>query len=155
MAIEPAAMEPLPSTQPAGDPLVEPSLGDLFRELAQESSTLIRQEMELAKVELRDNVRAFAKDAGKIAVGGALLFVAFLILNAFLIVLIGDALDNYWLGALILGVIYLIIGGVMAMSGKKGLQRDDFKPSETLRTLREDKIWAQSEAHEMKRELTS
>ncbi|HET7275016.1 MAG TPA: phage holin family protein [Longimicrobiaceae bacterium] len=135
-------------------PRAEPSLGDLFKELARESSSLIRQETALAKAELRENFRSLAKDLAKLAVGGALLLLAFIILNAFLIVLIGDALDNYWLAALALGILYLLVGVGLVISGKNGLERDDLKPDMTLQTLRDDKAWVQEEVREIKRELS-
>ena len=147
------------TTGPAGANRIrgteEPSLGDLFRQLAQESATLIRQEMELAKVEMRENARAFAKDAAKIAIGGVLLLVAALVLTAFLAVLLGDLLGNYWLGTLIVGAVYAISGVAMLKAGQKGLQTDDMKPEHTIASLQEDKRWAQAEVEQVKRELTS
>src|SRR5690606_34140876 len=123
---------------PAAGP--EPSLGELFRELAQDSSTLIRQEAALAKNEMRDNVQAMAKDAVKLAIGGSILLVSLLVLTAFLVALLGDLLgDEYWLGALIVGLVYAMIGGVLLMSGKKGMQSDDLRPDQTIATLRQDK----------------
>lgn len=133
----------------------EPSLGDLFRQLAQESTTLIRQEMALAKVEMRENARSFAADAAKLAIGGALLLVATLVLTAFLAVLLGDMLDNYWLGTLIVGALYGIVGFIMLQRGKKGMEEDDLKPEHTIASLQEDKRWAQAEVQHVKRELSS
>lgn len=133
----------------------EPSLGELFRQLAQESTTLIRQEMELAKVEMRENLRSFTRDAMSLAIGGALLLVALLVLTAFLAVLLGDVLGNYWLGTLIVGALYAIAGFVMLQKGKKGLQHDDLRPEHTIASLQEDKRWAQAEVQQVKRELTS
>lgn len=157
-----------PHGTPSGDPTLldggvtrsaaeaEPSLGDLFRQLAQDSSTLIRQEMNLAKTELRSNFRSFAKDAVMLAIGGGLLLVALLVLTAFLVAALGDLLGNeYWLGALIVGATYALIGWVMLNKGKKGLQHDDLRPEQTLQSLQADKQWAQSEMQQVKRELTS
>jgi hypothetical protein len=133
----------------------DPSLGDLFRQLAQESTTLIRQEMELVKVEMRENARSFARDATKLAIGGGLLLVAALVLTAALAVLLGDLLGNYWLGTLIVGALYGIMGMVMMQRGKKGLETDDLKPEHSIASLQEDKRWAQAEVQQVKRELTS
>lgn len=134
----------------------EPSLGDLFKELAQESSTLIRQEIGLAKVEMRENVRKLGKDLVMLAIGGGILLVGLLVLTAFLVAGLGDMLgDEYWLGALIVGVVYALIGGVLLMRGKSGMQHDDLKPEQTLASLQDDKRWAKAEAQQVKRDLTT
>jgi uncharacterized membrane protein YqjE len=131
----------------------EPALGDLFRQLAQDSATLVRQEMALAKAELKSNVKSVARDAAMVAVGGILALVGATVLIAFLVVAVGDALDNYWLGALIVGVLFLLVGGILAMSSLKKLKSEDVAPTRTLETLKEDKQWLQSEIKQARRDL--
>lgn len=133
----------------------EPSLGELFRQLAQDSATLVRQEVALARAEMRQNVRKVGKDLAYLALGGAILLAGMLVLTAFLVVLIGDLIDNYWLGALIIGVIYAVIGAVLVSRGRANLQDGEIKPERTLDSLREDKDWAQAEVQQVKRGLTS
>lgn len=137
-----------PPPDPAG-----PGLGELFKQLAQDSATLVRQEMALAKAELRQNVKSLAKDAVMIAVGAVLAMVGGLVMVAFLVILLGDVLNNYWLGALIVGLLFLAIGGILAMSGMKKLQKEEVAPTRTLETLKEDKQWLQSEIKQARREL--
>jgi hypothetical protein len=141
-----------PAPTPTG---VEPSLGELFKQLAQDSTTLIQQEISLAKTEMRDNVRSFAKDVVLLAAGGAVLLVGALVLTAFLVALLGDLLNNYWLGALIVGAVYALVGFVLLKRGQKGMRHDDLKPDQALETLQADKRWAQREVQEVKRNLTS
>jgi uncharacterized membrane protein YqjE len=131
----------------------EPALGDLFRQLAQDSATLVRQEMTLAKAELKSNVKSVARDAAMVAVGGILALVGAIVLIAFLVVAVGDALDNYWLGALIVGVLFLLVGGILAMTSLKKLKNEDVAPTRTLETLKEDKQWLQSEIKQARRDL--
>jgi uncharacterized membrane protein YqjE len=131
----------------------EPALGDLFRQLAQDSATLVRQEMALAKAELKSNVKSVARDAAMVAVGGILALVGVTVLIAFLVVAVGDALDNYWLGALIVGVLFLLVGGILAMTSLKKLKNEDVAPTRTLETLKEDKQWLQSEIKQARRDL--
>ena len=131
----------------------EPALGDLFRQLAQDSATLVRQEMALAKAELKSNVKSVARDAAMVAVGGILALVGVTVLIAFLVVAVGDALDNYWLGALIVGVLFLLVGGILAMSNLKKLKHEEITPARTLETLKEDKQWLQSEIKQARRDL--
>lgn len=134
----------------AGD---EPALGDLFRQLAQDSATLVRQEMALAKAELRENVKSVARDAAKIAVGAVVAAVGALVMVAFLVLLLGDVVGKYWAGALIVGVLFVAIGGFLAMGAMKRLKKDTLAPEQTLQTLKEDKQWLQSETKRVRRDL--
>ncbi|CAN5782654.1 phage holin family protein [soil metagenome] len=133
----------------------EPPLGELFKQLAQDSATLIKQEMRLARAEMQDSIRTITRGAMMLAIGGGLLLIGLLALTAFLIVLLGQALLNYWLGALIVGLVYAVIGGILVMSGKNRLQEADLKPERTIQSLQEDKRWAQAEAQQVKRDMTS
>lgn len=131
----------------------EPQLGDLFRQLAEDSATLVRQEVALAKAELRENVKSVARDTAKIAVGAALAVVGALVLVLFLVLLLGDALGKYWLGALIVGVLFAAVGGFLAMGAMKRLKHDSITPDQTLQTLKEDKQWLQSEMQQVRKDL--
>lgn len=135
-------------------PETEASLGELFKQLAQDSATLVKQEVALAKVEMRENLRSATKDAAMIAVGGGILLVGLLVLTAFLVAALGDLLDNYWLGALIVGAVFVALGGILAKKYMGNLKQDDLKPDQTIQTLQEDKRWLQSEIQETRRELT-
>lgn len=131
----------------------EPALGDLIRQLAQDSATLVRQEVALAKAELQQNVKSAARDVVMIAVGGVLAMVGALSLVIFLILALGDAVNEYWLGALIVGVVFLLIGGLLAMINLKKLKHESMAPTRTLDTLKEDKQWLQSEIKQARRDL--
>lgn len=131
----------------------EPGLGELFSQLAQDSATLVRQEMALAKAEMTQNLKAAARDATMVAVGGGVALLGMLVLILFLVLVIGDALNEYWAGALIVGLLFLIIGGVLAMGALKRLKHDSLTPARTIDTLKEDKQWAQSEINQVRRDL--
>jgi uncharacterized membrane protein YqjE len=140
----------------AGDgrgPAAEPQIGDLFRQLAQDSATLVRQEMALAKAELRENVKSVARDTAKIAVGAVVAAVGVLVMVAFLVLLLGDVIGKYWAGALIVGVLLVAVGAFLAMGGMKRLKKDSITPDQTLQTLKEDKQWLQSEMQQVRRDL--
>jgi uncharacterized membrane protein YqjE len=139
--------------RPPGAPGPEPSLGELFKQLAQDSATLVKQEVSLAKAEMRENLRSATKDAAMIAVGGGLLLVGLLVLTAFLVAAIGDMLDNYWLGALLVGLVFVAVGGLLAKKNLNNLKKDDLGPGQTIQTLKEDKRWLQSEIQQAKKEL--
>lgn len=131
----------------------EPALGDLFRQLAQDSATLIRQEVALAKAEVRENVKGVARDAAKIAVGAVLAAVGALVMVAFLVLLLGDVVGEYWAGALIVGVLLVAIGAFLALGAMKRLKQDKLAPEQTIQTLKEDKQWLQSEMKQVRRDL--
>jgi uncharacterized membrane protein YqjE len=131
----------------------EPALGELFRQLAQDSAALVRQEMALAKAELRENVKTAVRDATMVAVGGGIALVGALVLVLFLVLALGDALNEYWLGALIVGAVFVIAGGVLAMGSLRRLKSDGLAPERTIQTLKEDKQWAQSEIRQVRQDL--
>ncbi|NLE81656.1 MAG: phage holin family protein, partial [Rhodococcus sp.] len=94
------------------------SITDLLRQLASESGNLVRQEMNLAKLEIKDTASQFARDGVKLALGAGLAATGGLALTAFLILVIGNILNAaYWAGALIVGVLFLLVGALIARSG--------------------------------------
>jgi len=130
--------------------------GDLLKRLGQNSAELIRGEMNLAKLEMKENISAYAGDAVKIGVGLALASVGGLALTAFLVLVIGNLLNGaFWAGALIVGGVFLLIGGIIAYSGIKDMKKRDLKPDQTLDMLQEDKRFIQREAKDFRREITA
>jgi len=118
----------------------------LLRELGDEIATLVRQEFELAKVEIAEKAKPAAVSVGMF--GGTALFAlgAFGALTAFLIALIALALP-LWASALIVTVVYGIVAGVLAMTGKKKMQEAaPLVPEQTAQTVKEDIEWAKTRA---------
>ena len=106
---------------PAQDPVGDRSLGDLISEVTQDLSTLMRQELELAKAELQQTATRAGKGAGMLggaAVAGyfVLLFVSIALWWA-----IGSATGLGW-SAVIVAVIWGVIGAVLAAMGRKSLR---------------------------------
>ncbi|CAN5309896.1 phage holin family protein [soil metagenome] len=133
----------------------EPSLGELFKQLAEDSAMLVRQEVALAKVEMSHNIKSAARSAAMVAVGGMIAFVGVLVLVAGIVILLGAALNNYWLAALIVGIVFLAIGGLLAMSNLNKLKAEELAPERTIQTLQEDKQWIQKEIKQVKTDLTT
>ena len=133
----------------------EPSLGELFRQLAEDSATLVKQEVALAKAEMSRNIKSAARDAVMVAVGAGVALLGVIVLLAALVILLGDALDNYWLGALIVGLVFLAIGGLIAVSNLNKLKHEELAPDRTIKTLQEDKRWLQNEIQQAKTDLTT
>lgn len=131
----------------------EPSLRELFRTLAEDSATLVRQEMALAKAEMTANAKAVARDSAMVAVGGSIAVIGALVLVAFLVLVAGELLGEYWAGALVVGLLFLIVGGVLAMKFLNNLKHESIAPERTVQTLQEDKQWAQNEVQRVRRDL--
>jgi uncharacterized membrane protein YqjE len=121
------------------------SIGGLVRDLAAETNTLVRQEIELAKAELSEKVRTAGKGAGMFGAAGVVALLALGSLTACVIALLATALDHVWLAALIVAVVYGAIAAVLAMRG-----RDEVKeaappvPDQTIETVKEDVEWAKT-----------
>jgi hypothetical protein len=133
----------------------EPQLRDLLKQLASEGSDLMRNEMALAKLEMRDMAREVAVDSAKLGAALGLALTGALALVAAAIIGLGHALDGrFGLSALIVGAIMLVIGGLMARGGMAGLKNMP-KPDQTVQTMKANKQWASREMKEFKEEIRS
>ena len=128
---------------PGGDPR---SLGDLFSELATETTTLVRQEIALASKEIREEIRTASKNVASIAAGGALAYAGLIVLLMGLGWLLGELLfDAEWLGLLIVGLVVALVGYALVKKGLDTLKQMDPAPERTIQTLKEDKEWLKNE----------
>ena len=132
-----------------------PSVGELLKRLSSDMGTLVSQEVHLAKAELRETAATAAKGAAKLGVAMTFAIAGLIALTAFLVIAIGDAIDNYWLAALLVGSVQLLVGVMLARSGIKSMKSPDMKPRETIASLHENKAWAGREARDLRREMSS
>lgn len=121
------------------------SLGELFSDLTREMSTLVRQEVALAKTEMTEKVSYVGKNAAMLVVGGALVYAAVLALIATCIIALANALP-WWLAALIVAVVVAIVGGVLAWLGVENLKKAQLAPTKTVDTIKEDATWIKQQA---------
>jgi Flp pilus assembly protein TadB len=117
------------------------SLGELFSELTQETTTLVRQEMRLAKAEMSQKASRVGKDVGFLAAGGAVAYAGLLAILAGAIYLLGLVIP-LWLSALLVGLVVAVVGYFLVRKGLDALKQEDLAPRETMETLKEDKEWA-------------
>ena len=127
-----------------------PSLGVLLRDLAEGSSSLIRQEVRLARLELSEVLDAVTTGTIQIVAGSVLLLLGVLSVLVGLILLGGDQWlrDRYWLAALIT---FVLAGGLALWFVSRGtslLSPRQLAPEQTVATLKEDTAW-------LKQQLTS
>jgi putative superfamily III holin-X len=122
----------------------ERSVGELFSELANQTTTLVRKELQLAKVELGQKATQVGKEVGLISLGGAVAYAGFLAALAALILVIGQFIP-VWLSALIIGLVVMGIGYFLSQQHMDALKRLDAAPQATIETLKQDKEWAKEQ----------
>jgi MFS family permease len=124
----------------------ERPMPELLKDLSQQTTTLVRQEIELAKAEMTAKGKQVGIGAG--AFGGAALvgLYAFGALTACLILALSTAVAG-WLAALIVGVVYAAVAGVLALVGRKKTQAGAPPvPERAISSTKEDVEWAKTRA---------
>jgi len=130
------------STDSRQEALHEQPIGELVKQLASETTMLVRQELELAKAEMREKAGKAGPGFGMIGAAGGVALLALGALTAFFILALDGVLPN-WLAALIVAIVYGAIAAVLYMRGKQKV--DDAgspAPRQTIETLKEDVEWA-------------
>ena len=127
--------------QPA---LRDQPISELVKDLASETSTLVRQEIDLAKAEMTERGQRAAKGAGMLGAGAVVGLLALGALTAVLIAALDLAMPT-WLAALIVTVVYAAIAGVLIQIGRKKVQEAAPPvPEETIDSVKEDVQWAKT-----------
>jgi hypothetical protein len=121
------------------------SLGELFAELASEIGTLVRQELRQAGTEVSQRATSIGKDIGGLVVGAVIIHTGVLALVAAVIAGLVDLGLDWWLAALIVGVILAGIGYALIQKARSAIQRADILPRHTMDNLREDTEWAKDQ----------
>ncbi len=127
-------------------------LGSLLTELREETTTLLRQEIALAKAEVNEKASLVGKNALELATGGALAYAGLIVLligvallaSRVLVALGLEPQVAVWLGPVLVGMIVASIGASMAMKAKKAMSAEGLFPRETVQSLKEDKRWIQN-----------
>jgi hypothetical protein len=133
-----------PEGRDAQPPLRDHSIAELVKDLATETSTLVRQEIDLAKAEMTDRGKRAGKGVGMLAAGAVVALLAFGALTAGLIAALDLAMST-WLAALIVTVVYGAIAAVLAQIGRKQVQEAAPPvPEETIESVKEDVQWAKT-----------
>jgi Flp pilus assembly protein TadB len=118
----------------------EPTLGELFHNLTAESRLLLRQEVQLAKAELKQSATRMSRGAGFVSAAGFLGNAALLCLIAAIVAGLATFMA-LWLAAFIVAI---VIGAIAVVVGNKGLsiiKHTEVAPEQTIQTVREDVVW--------------
>ena len=122
----------------------ERSLGELFSELAGETSVLVRHEVALAQAELTDKAVGVGKNVGSLVVGGVIGYAALLAVLAAIVIGLANFMPA-WLAALIVAAVMGVAAFVMISSALSALKKTDLTPRDTVRTLKEDAKWLKNQ----------
>ena len=117
------------------------SIGDLFSDLTRELTTLVRNELALARVEMSTKLSRAARHAGMIALGAVVALAGLFTLAASLVLLLVRAGMPAWGAALLVGLGLAAVGGVLAMQAIGALRQEDLAPTETIQTIKETTAW--------------
>lgn len=116
------------------------SIGEMLTTLASNSAALVRDEILLAKQEVRERALEFRGGVMILVAGAVVLFIGGAILCAAAVLALAIYVDP-WLSALIIGGFLALVGGVTAYVGLGRLRRTSLKPEQTIETLEENKEW--------------
>lgn len=125
-------------------PTTDRPLTTLFTELTQETVSLFRKEIQLARSELTDKARQAGRGATEIAIGAILLLVAVGALAAAAILGLSLVVQP-WLAALIVAGVVALIGGILVAVGLSNVKSDNLAPRRTMDSLRDNTRWAKEQ----------
>jgi hypothetical protein len=129
----------------SADDLRDRPIGELLKQLSEETTTLVRQELDLAKAEMAQKGKQVSRGAGFIS-GAAICGLGSLgLLSAALVALLATAIDHVWLSALIVAAVDAAMAGVLALQGRDKLKEATPPAPQTVETLKEDVQWAKTQ----------
>lgn len=146
---QPGTVSPHPPERAAADGR---SIASLVKELGTDSGRLVREEIALAKAEMREKMDVYRRGTARMAIGGSLLMAAALVVlvavNRGLTALLAQWMDlelAVWIAPLILAVVFGLIGWSLVRRAKEEMADEGLAPRSTMETLREEKRWVQEE----------
>ena len=130
----------------------QPTVGELLKDLREESTLLLRQEIALAKKEISEKISTAARNLAYLAGGALVAYCAITFILLAISSLIAQTLAAHdvsigwaiFLGLLIVGLIIGVVSIVMIVKGAQTLKKMSLTPEKTVETLKEDKTWAQN-----------
>jgi uncharacterized membrane protein YqjE len=129
-----------------GGELRERPIGDLLKQLSQETTTLVRQELELAKAEVSEKGKKAGAGAGMFGGAGVSALLGLGAVTASIIAALDSAM-RLWLAALIVGLLWLAVAGLLALQGRNKVQEATPPvPEQATESVKEDVQWAKTRA---------
>ena len=132
---------PYPSTHERNAAPQDASVGELMSHVTSDLSLLVRQEVALAKAELREEAAKAGKGAGLLGAAGYASHMILLFGTFALVFGLGSLIGIGW-ACLVVTVLWAVVGAVLASTGRRSLRSVHPKPERTIQTLKEDAQWA-------------
>lgn len=121
------------------------SLGDLFSSLGRDTQNLVRQEMALAKAEMKRSAGQIGMAIAKVAAGALILYAGFLMLLWAAVFGLRESDLSWWASALIVGGAALVVGLVLTLWARSQLKSANLMPTETIESLKDSGNWAKGQ----------
>ena len=129
------------------------SLPTLVSRLGDDVMELFKSQLELFKVEIKEEANAYARSITMIAVGAVIATVGFALLNVAIAFAVSTLFAqanfsqpaSYALGFVVTGAFYVLVGGIIVLLMKNRLAKQDLVPQRTVAELRKDKQWLKNE----------
>jgi putative superfamily III holin-X len=117
----------------------ERSIGELFGQLTQDMTLLVRQEIQLARTEMSEKLSRLSSNLISVATGGLVAYMGAWALVAALVLALHQLADiSPWVSALIVGIVLAIAGYAMLKRGLNELRRVDLSPRRTVENIKDD-----------------
>jgi uncharacterized membrane protein YqjE len=127
------------------------SVGELLRDLSNQMTTLVHQEVELAKAELGEKGKRIGEGAGLVGGAAVVAVIGLGVLAAAAVAGLATVLAT-WLSALIVGAVLLGAAGIVALGGKRQISRGSPPvPVQAIDSTKEDVAWLKTQARSAKR----
>ena len=127
-----------------GTDVTQHSVGELVKEVTQDLTKLFNQELALAKLELSQEAKKAGKTAGAYGGAGVAGYFAVLFASLTLMFALATLFDSFTWAALVVTVLWAIVGAVLFSRAKKQAAQINPKPEMTVQTLKEDAQWAKT-----------
>ena len=129
------------------------SIPTLVGRLGDDVMELFKSQLELFKVEIKEEANAYARGITMIAIGAVIATVGFALLNVAIAFAVSTLFAqanfsqpaSYALGFVVTGAFYVLIGGIIVLLMKNRLAKQDLVPQRTVAELRKDKQWLKNE----------
>lgn len=135
---EPAHGSRLPGLEARGDGLEHRTTPELLRDFVSESQVLLKEELRLAKAEVKEEAGKAARAGAGFGAAAAFLYAGLLVFAAFLVA-VGWTFLPLWLSALIVAVLYFAVGGIAGAYGKSKM--DKLEPARPVQGIKEEREW--------------
>ena len=124
----------------------------LFKKLRDDTATLVRDEISLAKTEISEKIASTSRNVGYLAAGALVAYAALMVILQGLSLLLRalfiaggmSEASASLLGFLIIGAVVGVIGAILILKSLNTLKKEPLTPTKTAETLKQDKEWVQN-----------